>query len=195
MVSIHVVNEMHIQRLRPVRPDVIRGIPALGWREQILLLDIGIIIRPCRTCSHTLGTAMTDRSKQQGAKEASMRDRRAQAARVADCAERVLPYFEEAFPDDDRPRKAIEAARAWARGEIRVGEARTAALAAHAAARFAAERPAACAAARAAGHAAATAHMVGHAPHAAAYAKKAAAACTAAGGAGSAGQQREETDS
>jgi hypothetical protein len=39
------------------------------------------------------------------------------------------------------------------------------------------------------------AHMVGHAPHAAAYAKKAAAACTVVGGAGSAGQQREETDS
>jgi hypothetical protein len=138
---------------------------------------------------------MTDRSNQQGAKEASMRGRRAQAAWAADCAERVLPYFEEAFPDDDRPRKAVEAARAWARGEIRVSEARTAALAAHAAARFAAERPAACAAARAAGHAAATAHVVGHARHAAAYAKKAAAACTVVGGAGSAGQQREETDS
>jgi hypothetical protein len=143
---------------------------------------------------------MTDRSNQRDAKEASMRDRRAQVAWAADCAERVLPYFEEAFPDDDRPRKAIEAARAWARGEIRVGEARAAAIAAHAAARDIAERPdahaaAACAAARAAGHAAATAHMVGHAPHAAAYAKKAAAACTAAGDAGSAGQQREETDS
>jgi len=127
---------------------------------------------------------MTDRSWQQGAKEASMRDRRAQAARAADCAERVLPYFEEAFPDDDRPRKAIEAARTWARGEIRVSEARTAALAAHAAAactatrgagRDAAKYSSACAAARAAGHAAATAHMVGHALHAAAYAKKAAA--------------------
>jgi len=195
MVSIHVVNEMHIQRLRPVQPDVSRGIPALGWREQILLLDIGIIIRPCRTYSRTLGTAMTDRSKQQGAKEASMRGRRAQAAWAADCTERVLPYFEEAFPDDDRPRKAIEAARAWARGEIRVGEARTAALAAHAAARFAAEHPSACAAARAAGHAAATAHMVGHARHAEAYAKKAAAACTVVGDAGNTEQQREETDS
>jgi len=147
---------------------------------------------------------MTDFSWQQGAKEALMRDHRAQAAWAADCAERVLPYFEAAFPDDDRPRKAIEAARAWACGEIRVGEARTAAIAAHAAARAAIAGPAAgctvprraaSAAARAAGHAAATAHVVGHARHAAAYAKKAAAACTAAGGAGSAGQQREETDS
>ena len=37
---------------------------------------------------------------------------------AADCAERVLPIFEKARPGDDRPRKAIEAARAFARGEI-----------------------------------------------------------------------------
>ncbi|MEK6239408.1 MAG: TIGR02996 domain-containing protein [Planctomycetales bacterium] len=30
---------------------------------------------------------------------------------AADCAERALPIFEKAFPDDDRPRQAIEAAR------------------------------------------------------------------------------------
>jgi hypothetical protein len=32
---------------------------------------------------------------------------------AADCAERVLPKFEARYPDDQRPRKAIEAARAW----------------------------------------------------------------------------------
>lgn len=37
---------------------------------------------------------------------------------AADCAERVLPIFEKEYPNDDRPRKAIEAARACARGEI-----------------------------------------------------------------------------
>ena len=37
---------------------------------------------------------------------------------AADCAERVLPLFERAWPADDRPRKAIEAARAYSRGEI-----------------------------------------------------------------------------
>jgi hypothetical protein len=37
---------------------------------------------------------------------------------AADCAEDVLPIFEREYPDDDRPRKAIEAARAYARGEI-----------------------------------------------------------------------------
>ena len=37
---------------------------------------------------------------------------------AADCAERVLHIFEEKYPDDDRPRKAIEAARKFAYGEI-----------------------------------------------------------------------------
>ena len=82
-------------------------------------------------------------------------DQRSLALWAADCAEHVLPHFEKKYPGDDRPRKAIEAARAWTRGEIRVGEAR---------------EGAARAAARAAGHAAGTAHMVGHARHAAAYA-------------------------
>ncbi len=92
---------------------------------------------------------------------------------ATDCAEHVLPYFEEKYPKDDRPRKAIEAGRAWVRGEIAMSEARAAAIAAHAAARDT-NQAAACAAARAAGHAAATAHMAGHAVHAATYAAKAA---------------------
>src|SRR5690348_4878769 len=79
---------------------------------------------------------------------------------AADCAERVLPLFEESSPDD-RPRRAVEMARAWARGEVPVGAAQKAAVAAHAAARGAA-RAAATAAARAAGHAVATAHMADH---------------------------------
>lgn len=53
---------------------------------------------------------------------------------TTECAEHVLPYFEENHPEDDRPRDAIEAGRAWVRGEIATGEARAAALAAHAAA-------------------------------------------------------------
>jgi len=101
-------------------------------------------------------------------------DQRSLALWAADCAERVLPHFEEKYPNDDRPRKAIEAARAWVRGEMRAGEARAAAGAAHAAARDADEGSAR-AAARAAGHAAATAHMAGHARHAADYAVTAAA--------------------
>src|SRR4051794_15064822 len=81
---------------------------------------------------------------------------------AADCAERVLPRFARRHPEDNRPSRAIEAARAWSRGEITVGAARAAAFQAHAAAREATD-DAARAAARAAGHAVATAHMADHA--------------------------------
>ena len=100
-------------------------------------------------------------------------DHKTLAIWAADCAEHVLPYFEEKNPKDNRPRKAIQAGRAWIRGEIAMSEARTAAFAAHAAARDA-NTDAARAAARAAGHAAATAHVAGHAVHAATYAARAA---------------------
>ena len=92
---------------------------------------------------------------------------------ATDCAEQVLTYFEKKYSKDNRPRKAIEAGRAWVRGEIRMSEVRTAALAAHAAARET-NQASACAAARSAGQAAATAHVPGHAVHAATYAAKAA---------------------
>lgn len=96
---------------------------------------------------------------------------------AADCAERVLPLFERAYPGDDRPRKAIEACRTWVRmGVFRMAEIRGAPLGAHAAARDAKENDAACFAARAAGQAVATAHVPQHAYGAAYYALKAVAA-------------------
>jgi hypothetical protein len=91
---------------------------------------------------------------------------------ATDCAEHVLHLFEEKYPEDKRPRNAIEAGRAWIRGEIRVGEARKAAIATHAAARKVNQDDAR-AVARASGHAAGTAHVAGHAIHAAEYACKA----------------------
>jgi hypothetical protein len=90
---------------------------------------------------------------------------------AADCAERLLPLFE-ACSSDDRPRRAVETARAWARGEVPVGAAQKASVAAHAAAR-AVENKAAVAAARAAGHAVATAHMADHSLGPVIYAAKA----------------------
>jgi len=94
---------------------------------------------------------------------------------AASCAERALPIFEELRADDGRPRAAIAALRAWELGEIPMTACRTAAFAAHAAARDASEAdaPAAVAAARAAGQACAVAHMFDHSPHAASYAAKA----------------------
>ena len=90
---------------------------------------------------------------------------------AADCAEHVLHFFEQARPDDDRPRRAIELARAWARGEITMTQARTAAGHAMGAARDLSG--AAREAAYAAGQAAAVAHVAAHELGAAAYAIKA----------------------
>jgi hypothetical protein len=103
------------------------------------------------------------------------KNHKALALWAANCAEQVLPYFEKRYPKDHRPRKAIEAARKWVKGKITVGEARRAALSAHAAARDASQ-PAAIAAARSAGHAAATAHVADHFYATAGYAIKSAKA-------------------
>src|SRR5215212_680461 len=93
---------------------------------------------------------------------------------AAACAEHVLDFFESAKLSDSRPRHAIEQARAWARGEIPMSQARTAAGHANAAARDL--RGAARHAAFAAGQAAAVAHVAAHELGAAAYAIKAARA-------------------
>ncbi|HTX79554.1 MAG TPA: hypothetical protein VMC62_07795 [Longilinea sp.] len=94
------------------------------------------------------------------------------ASWAADCAEHVLPLFTTKYPEDDRPRRAIEMAHVWSLGEATVEEAREAAFAAHTAAKSVSDA-AAKAAARAAGHAVATAHMADHELGAAAYAIKA----------------------
>jgi len=99
----------------------------------------------------------------------SKQDHKTMVLWATDCAEHVLPYFEEKYPKDNRPRKAIEAGRAWVCGEITMSDARVAAFAAHAAARDT-DQADACTSARSAGHAAATAHVVSHAAHAANYA-------------------------
>jgi hypothetical protein len=51
---------------------------------------------------------------------------------AADCAEHVLNIFEGVRPNDDRPRQAIEAVRAWVSGEINMMRARELAGAARA---------------------------------------------------------------
>jgi hypothetical protein len=90
---------------------------------------------------------------------------------AASCAEHVLDLFESARPQDPRPRQAIEQARAWARGEVKMTQARTAAGHAMAAARDLRGAPRH--AAYAAGQAAAVAHVAAHELGAAAYAIKA----------------------
>ncbi|WP_274651008.1 putative immunity protein [Paenibacillus humicola] len=121
---------------------------------------------------------------------ASICDQRTLALWAADCAEHVLRHFERKAPADDRPRRAIEAARVWVRGELPMARARRAAFAAHTAAREAGDAAAA-AAARAAGHAAATAHAAAHAVHAATYAAKACAHASGPGVSAAADRVRE----
>jgi thymidine phosphorylase len=104
------------------------------------------------------------------------------------CAEHVLGLFESAQPADPRPRQAIEQARAWARGEITMTQARAAGGHAMGAARDL--RGAARQAAYAAGQAGVVAHVAAHELGAAAYAIKAARAA-APEGAGVAAGRRE----
>jgi len=104
-------------------------------------------------------------------------DHRLLAIWAADCAEHVLHHFEQAQPADDRPRRAIDLGRAWARGESTWWEARSAGGHANAAARDLSG--AARHAAYAAGQAAAVGHVAAHELGAAAYAIKAARAAAA----------------
>ena len=92
------------------------------------------------------------------------------------CAEHVLHLFEAVQPGDPRPRQALEQARAWVRGEIKMSQARAAGGHANAAARdlHGAARHAAYAAAQAA----LVAHVAAHELGAAAYAIKAVRAAT-----------------
>ena len=114
-------------------------------------------------------------------KKYDLQDHRLMATWATDCAQRVLPFFEQAYPQDDRPRQAIEACRTWVRtGVFKMAEIRGASLAAHAAARAAKENQAACFAARAAGQAVATAHVPQHAFGSAYYALKVIAAANPA---------------
>jgi hypothetical protein len=90
---------------------------------------------------------------------------------AASCAEHVLGLFESVQPHDPRPRQAIEAARAWVRGEVTMTQARAAGGHAMGAARDLRGAPRH--AAYAAGQAGAVAHVAAHELGAAAYAIKA----------------------
>jgi hypothetical protein len=87
-----------------------------------------------------------------------------------DCAERVLPYFEQDYPDDRRPRQALETLQTWIdTGIFRMAVIRKASLDAHAAARAVGDDNPARSAARACGQAVATAHVPIHSIGAAIY--------------------------
>lgn len=109
---------------------------------------------------------------------------------AADCAQHVLHLFEEMQPDDERPRRAIEAARAWAQGEITMSQSRSAGGHAMAAARNLSGAPRY--SAYAAGQAGVVAHVAAHELGAAAYAIKAVREAATDGNAEEAGRRECE---
>lgn len=101
-------------------------------------------------------------------------DQKKLAIWAIDCVKRVMLYFEETNPVDDRPRKAIETLQKWIEtGEFKMKEIRKASLDSHAAARDVGEDNSARSVARAAGQAVATAHVPTHSIGAAIYALQA----------------------
>jgi hypothetical protein len=107
-------------------------------------------------------------------KKYSSDDQAALAVWALDCAERVLPLFERSYPEDMRPRSAINVGREWVSTRVfSMSAIRAASLSAHAAAKAVKADCAACEAAHSAGQAVATAHVPQHAYGAAYYALKA----------------------
>jgi hypothetical protein len=101
-------------------------------------------------------------------------DKKILAIWAIDCAERVLPFFEKKYPQDNRPRKAIEALQEWIKtGVFKMSVIRGASLGSHAAAREVGEDNPSRSAARAAGQAVATAHVKTHSMSSAIYALQA----------------------
>ena len=91
-----------------------------------------------------------------------------------DCVKRVMPYFDENYPEDDRPRIAIETLQSWiTTGIFKMSVIRGVSLASHTAARDIEEENSARSVARAAGQAVATAHVPTHSIGAAIYALQA----------------------
>lgn len=74
----------------------------------------------------------------------------------------LLPLWEKEFPGDLRPQSALQVARKWLAGEIKLPQARTVILGCHSAAREAEGRPIPQAVARAIGQSASTIHSPRH---------------------------------
>ena len=75
----------------------------------------------------------------------------------------ILPIYEKAYPDDPRPKRALDAAKQWLAGEVKLPYVKNIILnECNAAAREAEDTPAAQAAARTCGQAAATIHTPTH---------------------------------
>ena len=128
----------------------------VGWQAVCVILPS---VRDTRLVTFRRGGTLTNA------------DHQLLALWAAACAEHVLHLFEEQVPADRRPRQAIEAARAWADGRMKMMQAR--AVGGHAMGAARPLRGAARFAAYAAGQAACVGHVPEHHLGAAAYAIKA----------------------
>lgn len=91
-------------------------------------------------------------------------DQRVLAEWAIGCVERVIHYFEDEYPEDNRPREAIRTLQDWIdTGKFSMSVIRGASLGSHAAACEVGEDNPARSVARAAGQAVATAHVPRHA--------------------------------
>ncbi|MDD4251318.1 MAG: hypothetical protein PHX27_03960 [Candidatus ainarchaeum sp.] len=98
-------------------------------------------------------------------------DKKILAIWASDCTLRVLPYFENEFQNDNRPRTAINILKNWINtNNFNMQIIRKASLDSHAAARETNKNNAARSAARSAGQAVATAHVKTHSIYSASYA-------------------------
>jgi hypothetical protein len=79
------------------------AVARIGWHDGGVILPK---VRDPRLVTIRRGGTLTDA------------DHQLLAQWAAQCAEHVLHFFEERQPSDTRPRDAIEAARAWARGDV-----------------------------------------------------------------------------
>jgi hypothetical protein len=123
----------------------------------------------------------------------SKTDQKTLAIWALDCVERVMPYFEDNYSQDHRPRNALETLQTWIDTEVfQMDTIRRASLASHAAAREVGEENAARSTARAAGQAVATAHVPLHALGAANYALQAIHRATSSSDAGAAVAKERE---
>jgi hypothetical protein len=101
-------------------------------------------------------------------------DQKILAIWAIDCAERVIPFFEKKYPNDPRPRHAIDTLKEWLKtGIFKMTVIRGASLSSHKAAKEIGNDSSAASAAHAAGQTVATAHVPRHSLGSAIYAQQA----------------------
>jgi Imm-5 like putative immunity protein len=142
------------------KPKILCSVELLMRRaKQEKIKPAALLYDVRRSVSEILDKPFTERIDHQIFKP----DQKVLALWAADCAERALPYFEDKYPNDDRPRKAIETLREWiSTGVFSMTVIRRASLSAHASAKGKKEADAVFAA-HAAGQAVGTAHVPTHA--------------------------------